>query len=192
MSLFLALNRLLRALVVGLMLLGVWMLWERRERARPWLDLYVLWEACGYKAPPPVDTTPVLVVKVLAENVIQARDTNKVVWNVGLEGLRGAVTDGDTPRLRKFAYATQTNLTGRLVGRTVDLAITQTLPDRVARGFVYEGTNASSLALELVASGRLRWVEDSTRMLPLREQVALRGADRRARDEGLGLWAGSE
>ncbi|MBN8247882.1 MAG: hypothetical protein J0L84_10610, partial [Verrucomicrobia bacterium] len=94
MSLFVALNRLMRAAVIGLACLALWMVWERRERARPWLDLYSVWEGAGHDTPPSLPLTPVVVTKVLEENVVQVRDTNRVVWNVGLAGLGGVLTDG--------------------------------------------------------------------------------------------------
>ncbi|MCW5557680.1 MAG: hypothetical protein KIT22_07600 [Verrucomicrobiae bacterium] len=190
MNLFVFLNRLLRAAVIGLVLLAVWMLWDRRGWARPWVDLYVVWEEAGYRAPDPPALTPVTVVKVLEENVIQVRDTNRVVWNVGLAGLGGVLTDGVSPQWRRFATETRTNLAAQLTGKSLQLAFTETAANRTARGFFYWSTNRESLALELVSSGRLRWLEESTRMLPLREQVMLKGADRRAREDQAGLWKG--
>jgi len=191
MSLFVALNRLLRAVVVGIALLALWMLWERRGWARPWVDLYVLWEDAGYRVPEPMPLMPVTVIKVLEENVIQVRDTNRAVWNVGLAGLGGVLTEGVAPRWRQFATETRTNLASRLAGKPLQLAFTETAANRTARGFFYWSTNRESLALELVSSGRLRWLEESTRMLPLREQVLLKGADRRARETQVGLWQGA-
>lgn len=188
MSLFIILNRILRTLVVGVGLLALWMLWERREAARPWMDLYVVWEAAGYRLPPPLSPTPVVVTKVLAENVIQIRDTNGVAWNVGLAGLGGVSTEGQEVFWRQFATQTRTNLADRLVGRRIGFAFSATQPNHTGLGFVYLGTNSESLALDLVARGRLRWLEDSTRMLPLGEQVLLKGADRQAREQKVGLW----
>lgn len=190
MSLFVALNRLLRAAVIGLACLALWMVWERRERARPWLDLYSLWEAAGYEIPDPLPLVPVTVTKVLEENVVQVRDTNRVVWNIGLAGLGGVLTDGVAPQWRLFATETRTNLAARLAGQPMFLAFTETAANRTGRGFLYWSTNRESLALELVSSGRLRWLEESTRMLPLWDQVLLKGADRRARAAQVGLWKG--
>jgi len=190
MSLFVFLNRLLRAAVIGLACLAVWMVWQRREVARPWFDLYSVWERAGYEMPDPLPLTPVTVIKVLEENVLQVRDTNQVVWNVGLAGVGGVLTEGVAPQWRLFATETRTNLASRLVGKQVQLAFTETAANRTARGFVYWSTNRESLVLELVSSGRLRWLEESTRMLPLWEQVMLKGADRRARAAQAGLWKG--
>ena len=188
MSIFLLLNRALRVLVVGLGILGVWMVWERRERARPWMDLYVVWEQAGYRSPPGISSSPAVVTKVLTENVLQVRDTNGVIWNIGLAGLGGVLVDLEDPRMRRFASETRTNLAERLVGQPVTLALTDAQPNRTGMGFVYVGTNSESLAIDLVSRGRLRWLEESTRMLPLREQALLKGADRRARGEKVGLW----
>ncbi|MFO1457902.1 MAG: hypothetical protein U1G08_00735 [Verrucomicrobiota bacterium] len=188
MNLFLLLNRVLRVTVLGLGLLALWALWERRERARPLVDLYVVWEGAGYRLPPPLDRAPVVVTRAVTENVIQVKDTNGLAWNVGLAGLGGVYTDEQDPRWRSFALQTRSNLTLSLVGRSASLAIVSTQSNRTALGFLYVGTNSQNLAMDLVTEGRLRWLEDSTRMLPLREQALLRAADRRARRERVGLW----
>ncbi|MBL9174023.1 MAG: hypothetical protein JNL10_10855 [Verrucomicrobiales bacterium] len=188
MNVFLVLNRVLRIAVLGLGLGALWMLWERRERARPLLDLYVVWEGVGYRVPPPLERTPVVVTRAITENVLQVKDTNGLAWNVGLAGLGGVFTDGQDPRWRSFALQTRSNLMVSLVGRSASLAIVSSQSNRTALGFLYVGTNSQNLAVDLVTDGRLRWLEDSTRMLPLREQALLRAADRRARGERLGLW----
>lgn len=188
MSVFVLLNRALRALVLGLLALAVWMLWERRESARPWVDLYSVWEDAGYRVPDPLPSTPAVVTKVLTENILQVRDTNGITWNVGLAGLGGVLVDGQDPRWRKFASETRTNLAERLMGRSIRMDWTETQPNRTGLGFVYLGTNSESLAVDLVSKGRLRWLEASSRMLPLREQAQLKGADRRARAQKVGLW----
>jgi hypothetical protein len=188
MNLFLLLNRVLRITVLGLGLVALWALWERRERARPLLDLYVVWEGAGYRVPPPMDRTPVVVTRAVTENVIQVKDTNGLAWNVGLAGLGGVFTDGQDPRWRSFALQTRSNLMMSLVGRSAALAVVSTQSNRTALGFLYIGTNSQNLAVDLVTTGRLRWLEDSARMLPLREQALLRAADRRARGERVGLW----
>ncbi|MEN9674871.1 MAG: hypothetical protein RIS76_767 [Verrucomicrobiota bacterium] len=188
MSVFVLLNRGLRFLIVSMVLLALWMVWERRERARPWLDLYVVWDEAGYRIPPPLSRTPAVVTRVVSENVLQIRDTNGVTWNVGLAGLGGVLTDGVEPRWRRFANQTRTNLTEQLVGSPVLISFTETQVNRTGMGFVYLGTNAESLALDLVSHGRLRWLKDSTRMLPLTEQAKLKGVDRQARKDQIGLW----
>lgn len=188
MNVFIFLNRVLRITVLGLGLVALWMLWERRERARPLLDLYVVWEGAGYRLPAPLDRTPVVVTRAITENVLQVKDTNSLVWNMGLAGLGGVFADGQDPRWRSFALQTRSNLMADLVGRNAALAVVSTQNNRTGLGFLYVGTNSHNLAIDLVAEGRLRWLEDSTRMLPLREQAMLRAADRRARGERLGLW----
>lgn len=188
MNLFLFLNRVVRITVLGLGLVALWMLWERRERARPLLDLYVVWEGAGYRLPAPMDRTPVVVTRAITENVLQVKDTNGLAWNVGLAGLGGVFTDGQDPRWRSFAVQTRSNLMMSLVGRNASLALVSTQSNLTGLGFLYVGTNSQNLAVDLVAEGRLRWLEDSARMLPLREQALLRAADRRAREERLGLW----
>jgi len=188
MSVFVLLNRGLRCLILGMVLLALWLVWERRERARPWLDLYVVWDEVDYRIPPPLPRIPAVVTRVVSENVLQVRDTNGVTWNVGLAGLGGVLTDGVEPRWQRFANQTRTNLTEQLVGNPVLIAFTETQVNRTGMGFFYIGTNSESLALDLVSRGRLRWLKESTRMLPLNEQAKLKAIDRRARQDQIGLW----
>lgn len=188
MSVFKLLNRLVRAALLALLAGALWMLWENRERGRPLVDLYVMWEGAGYRRPDPLPRSRGTVARVIEENVVQFRDEQGGVWNVGLSGLAGVGGDGRDPVRRQFALATRTNLTAQLVGKPLEMAWVATNADRTALGFIYWGSRTQSLALDLVGQGRLRWMPEDTRRLPLWEQVRLRAADRKARAEGIGLW----
>lgn len=171
--------------------LAVWMVWERRERARPVVDLYSAWEMAGYQVPESSPPTTVVMTRVLSENVVQVRDTNGVVWNVGLAGLGGVLTEGVAPRWRGFANETRTNLMVQLTGQPIQLVFTDAQPNHTGMGFFYLGSKSESLALDLVSRGRLRFLADSARMLPLTEQAQLKGADRKTRQDRVGLWSQS-
>ncbi len=185
---FKRLHRVMQGILLALLAGALWLVWENRERGRPLVDLYVVWEDAGYHRPDPLPRSRGTVTRVLEENVVQFRDQNGVVWNVGLTGLAGVGGDGRDPVRRSFAMATRTNLSQTLIGRPVQMAWVSTNADRTALGFAYLGTNSQSIALDLVVTGRLRWMPADTRALPLGEQMRLRAADRRARTEGIGLW----
>jgi|GEM_PF-2497763 len=185
---FKALHRLVQGILLLLLAGALWLLWEHRERGRPLVDLYVAWEGAGYHRPDPLPRSRGTVTRIVEENVVEVLDREGRTWNVGLNGLGAVMGDGRDPVRRRFALATRTNLTERLIGRPVEMAWVTTNANRTALGFAYLGTNYLNLAVELVETGRLRWIPEDTRMLPLLEQMRLRGADRRARIEKIGLW----
>lgn len=189
MTFFQAMHRVWQALVAGLLLGALFWIWTERERGRPVVDVVAMWNANDWKVPEPLTQANGVVTKVMEENVVQLRDDQGVLWNVGLEGLAGVYGDGRDPVRRRFAATTKSNLTEQIQGQTVTIGWSLVQPNRTGLGFVYLGTNHQSLAVQKVADGRLRWDPAKTRVLPLREQAALRAADRLARQGRRGLWA---
>lgn len=182
------LHRLIQGVLALLLAWAMFLLWQHRELGLPLVDLYVAWEGADYHSPDLLPRSRGTVSRILEENVVEFRDREGRIWNVGLAGLGAIGGDGRDPVRRKFAQATRTNLVELLVGRPVEMAWITTNANRTGLGFIYLGTNSQSLALQLVEEGRLRWMPADTRVLPLLEQMRLRGADRRARTKQAGLW----
>jgi len=185
---FLALHRLMKAAVLGLMLAGCWWLWTKREVARPLVDYYEVWEAAGYREPEPLPRLKGTVTRAVSDTSLYLRDDRGRVWAVGLTGFFGVDPATRDPRLRRLAAESRTNLNA-LAGQPVELAFTQTNANRTALGYLYVGTNQFGLADEFVQAGRWRSAPEGLRPLPLKEQVRLRAAERAARSNQRGLWA---
>ena len=189
---FLFLHRVMKLGVFALWLGMAYLLWQQRERGRPLVDLYVGWRDAGYQQPPPLPRMDGTVMRVLGESTIQFKATNGVTYNLTIAGTTnsGPVAAGGPVR-RQFAAETGSNLTARLVGRPVSFAYTLLQPNRTGVGFAYVGTNELSVTVDLVAEGRGKLVTQALRVLPLREQLALRAADRAAQAGRQGVWAES-
>lgn len=185
---FLALHRLMKAAVLGLMLAACWWLWTKREAARPLVDYYQVWEAAGYREPEPLPRLKGTVTRAVSDTSLYLRDDRGRVWAVGLTGFFGVDPATRDPRLRRLAAESRTNLNA-LAGQPVELAFTQTNANRTALGYLYVGTNQFGLAEEFVLAGRWRAAPEGLRPLPLTEQVRLRAAERAARSNQRGLWA---
>ena len=186
---FLFLHRLMKLGVVALWLGMAFLLWQQRERGRPLLDLYEAWRDAGYQRPPPLPRLDGTVVQVLGENAIQLKTTNGLTYNLGLAGVAGMdPATARQPGLRQFAAETRSNLTVRLAGQPVSFAHTLLQANRTGVGFAYVGPDQVNLTTELVAEGRVKLAPQAVRVLPFREQLTLRAADRLARYERRGLW----
>ncbi|KAB2674496.1 MAG: hypothetical protein DVB31_02105 [Verrucomicrobia bacterium] len=160
-------------------------LWSRREHARPWIDQFETWRGVNWSQPPALPRMEAVVVKSFSERSIQLRGPDQRLWNVGLLGVgTNAVPSGRAGS--QWAAAARTNLAGRLAGRTVEFAWTQTNATHTGLGFVYvDGTN---LLLGAVGDGLLELNPEGVRALPVCEQLALRRAAREARAGGVGRW----
>ena len=187
---FLLLHRLMRLGVVALWLGLAFLLWEQRERGRPLVDLYEAWRDSGYQQPPALPRMEGRVARVLGENTIQFRTAEGETFNLTIAGATGGIAGPaqDISR-RQFAAETCSNLTARFRGQPVSFAHTLLQPNHAGVGFAYVGTNQQNVTVELVAEGRGKLVKQALRVLPLREQAALRAADRAAQAGRKGLWA---
>ncbi|HAB18444.1 MAG TPA: thermonuclease family protein [Verrucomicrobiota bacterium] len=183
------LNRCLHGIVWLLLAGAVWLVWSNRELGLPLVDLYVAWDKAGFHSPAPLSRNPGTVGRIISENIVEFRDQEGRAWNVGLQALSGVDSNGRDPMRKQFALATRTNLAELLVGRRVEMAWVSTNSNRTGMGFVYVDKHPQTVAIELVRDGRLRFLEEDARNLPLLEQMRLRGADRKARNEQRGLWA---
>lgn len=165
------------------------LLWQQRERARPLMDLYEAWRDAGYQEPPPLPRLEGTIVKALPGGALQIKDAKGQTYNLTLAGADGmdAGLSRDPMRLRRAAEL-RTNLTARLAGQPVEFAYTLLQPNRTGVGFAYLGTNQVNLTMDLVASGQAKIIDKAVHVLPLREQMALRAAERKAQTERLGLW----
>ncbi len=184
---FLLLHRLMKAAVLGLMLMAAWWLWSRREAARPLVDYYQVWEAAGYREPEPLPRLKGTVTRAVSDTSLYLRDDRGRVWAVGLTGFFGVDAATREPVLRRLAAESRTNLHA-LAGQPVELAFTLTNANRTALGYLYVGTNQFGIAEQFVAAGRWKAATDGAKPLPLKEQVRLRAVERLARSNRRGLW----
>lgn len=184
---FLMLHRLMKAAVLGLMLMAAWWLWSRREAARPLVDYYQVWEAAGYREPEPLPRLKGTVTRAVSDTSVYLRDDRGRVWAVGLTGFFGVDAATREPLLRRLAAESRTNLQA-LAGQPVELAFTLTNANRTALGYLYVGTNQFGIAEQFVAAGRWKATPDGAKPLPLKEQVRLRAVERLARSNRRGLW----
>jgi endonuclease YncB( thermonuclease family) len=114
------------------------------------------------------------------------RDAQGKTWSFGLIGVQPT---SQNPRLKEFTEDTRAQLEERLAGHEVRISITSTNAQRIGFGYLYEGTNQVGLAVELVTEGRWQLHPESGQVLPLKEQMRLRAADRQAQAKRHGLWA---
>lgn len=187
---FLFLNRLMKALVIGLWIgAGAWV-WSQREIGRPLLDYYQVWHECGYQEPPPLPRLEGSVERVLAPSTVIFRDTGGATFSIGLVGWVGPDPAKTAPKAMK-AWSTSmvAVLSPRWVGQPAHVAYTslQTnwagyprAPYRTGTGYLYLGTNEVNVSAELLAEGRIELTPQALQLLPLREQVAFRVASRQA------------
>ncbi len=186
---FLALHRLLKLGVVTLWLGLAFLLWQQRERGRPLVDLYEAWRDSGYQQPPALSRMEGTVARVLGENTIQFKTADGQTFNLTIAGvIPGNASKVHDLARRQFAAETCSNLTARFVGQPVSFAHTLLQPNHTGVGFAYVGTNQQNVTVELVAEGRGKLLPQALRVLPIREQLALRAADRAARAGRKGLW----
>ncbi len=187
MSLFQFLNRCLRAFVWLCWLGAAAGLWVQRDRALPLVDYFVIWRDANWSKPAPLPRMNGRVVKLLGESVVQFRADSGMTWNLGLQGCD---TNGlpPGPEGLKLVTERQKQLWTLVEGRPIEFALTVTNASRTGLGYFYtESTN--SVLERLVAEGRCGVRTEETRVLPIGEQYRLRVAQRRARSEGLGMWA---
>ena len=183
---FVFLNRCIKAGIVCAWLAAGWWVWSQRERVRPLIDYYEVWQANGRKDPPPLPEMEGTVDRAVTDTGIFLRDGQGKLWSFGLIGIEPTSQD---PRLATFAAETRTNLTKLLAGQPVRIAWTSTNLTRAGFGYLYRGTNQTGLAVEMVGSGRWRLHPVSASVLPIKEQVRLKVAEREARTRQVGLWA---
>src|SRR5262249_20259449 len=117
------------------------------------------------------------------------KDERGRLWNVRLAALANAATNPspDTLVFVRFDAETRTNLTRRLASQPVRVAHTLMNSSGTGIGFIY--VDGQPLHRGLVAEGRLPWISDDARALPVPEQREMRGVARRAQKERVGLWA---
>jgi len=182
------LNRLMRGCVLACWLGAAWVVWSHRDRAKPLLDYFALWKGSNWSAPAPLPRMAGTGVRMLGPVNFQMRTEEDQAWNVGLVG---ADTNGWSRGAegRRLALELRGALSNSVVGGRVELAVTLTNPPtRTGLGFAYlDGTN--SLLQGWVERGWVKVDEAACRALPISEQYALRMAERRAREAGLGVWA---
>lgn len=183
---FVFLNRCIKAGIVCAWLAAGWWVWSQRERVRPLLDYYEVWQANNRTEPQALPEMEGTVDRVVTDTGIFLRDGQGKLWSFGLIGIEPTSQD---PRLASFAAETRTNLTKLLTGQPVRIAWTSTNISRAGFGYLYRGTNQTGFAVEMVESGRWRLHPVSASVLPIKEQVRLKVAEREARARQIGLWA---
>lgn len=189
---FLLLNRVMRLGVALVLLGGVGLLWRERERARPAWDLLELWRDARWEWPAGPARVPVTGLGIYEPLGLQVRDTNGLPWNIGLAAVKpivplGLAGRGARPAEREAADAFRAHLLAAVKGQPLELAVTVSSPSRTAVAFVQAGP--ALLQQRLLAEGWVRLEPAEARLLPLREQYALRVAERTARREKRGGWA---
>ncbi len=187
---FLFLNRVMKALVIGLWIgAGAWV-WSQREIGRPLLDYYQVWKDCGYQEPASLPRLEGAVERVLAPSTVLFRDTGGATFAMGLIGWVGPDPAKTAPKAMK-AWSTSmvAVLSPRWVGQPAHVAYTSVqtnwvgfprAPYRTGSGYLYLGTNEVNVSAELLAEGRIELTPQGLQILPLREQVALRVVSRQA------------
>lgn len=182
------LNRLMRGVVLACWLAAAWVVWTHRDRGKPLVDYFSLWKGSNWSAPEPLPRMPGTGVRMLGNINFQIRTDAGLAWNVGLVGAdTNAWAKGAEGR--RLALDLREALSNSVVGNRLELAVTVTNSStRTGLGFGYvDGTN--SLLLGWVGKGWVKVDEAACRALPIREQYALRVAERQAREAGLGVWA---
>jgi hypothetical protein len=182
---FLFLNRLLRLCVITGYLAAAWGIWMQRERARPLWDQYELWRDVNWTSPAPLPRLEVKVVRLLSESIVQVQSADGRPWNLALE----AVEVGGLPVSKEtqlWSSQNRTNLALQWTGQPASWAWTQTNANRTGRGFLYlAGTNVLEGVLR---EGRLGFKPELARVLPIKEQLRLRQANRAGQAAGAGRW----
>jgi hypothetical protein len=187
MTLFHLLNRAVRLTVALVWCVAFWAVWQHREQARPLVDFYELWRDVKFEFPKPLPRLTARVLRVNNATSLHLQDTNGAKWNIGLIGLAPNPAITQPREIRQRDREIVQWLGARLGNEPVEVAHTILTPLGTGLGFVYQGTNL--IQHELVREGRLQLMAEPARILPLREQYALRIADRKARAEEIGIWA---
>ncbi|MFM8357571.1 MAG: hypothetical protein ACKOET_03355 [Verrucomicrobiota bacterium] len=164
----------------------------KAEHARPAWDYFELWRDANWAFADPPARVPVKGQGIYEPLSLQVRDTNGLPWNVGLAAVKPLVPLGLTvrsprPAEREVGGAFRTNLLAAVKDQELELAVMVASPNRTAVAFVYAGPEL--LQQRLLAEGWVRLEPAEARLLPLREQYALRLAERTARREKRGGWA---
>jgi hypothetical protein len=182
-------NRVYRALWVLAALAIAFLLWQQRGRMRPVIDYYQLWHNVDFNFPKEPERVPVELVRVLSETVVHVRDKDGVLWAVGLqaaEGISGQVLRR-SEKARDWSQSVREEITEALEAGSLKVAMVSRNPNRTASGFLY--LDEELYLEEMVSRGWVILKPEAARVLPLKQQHALRLADRHSRAQGLGLWS---
>jgi hypothetical protein len=186
---FLALNRVVKAVICACWLWVAWLGWQQRERLQPALDLVQIWVERDSDAGKDAVRLTGTVTDITGETSFHLRESDGKIWHCGFVGLSGVLPGNRlaTAPETRLARETRTNLQARLAGRQVAFDATVTTPLRSAMGVLrINGTNVN---LALVGDGRVQLDRAAIRGLPVMEQHALVTAERHAKKATMGRWS---
>ncbi|HTI69311.1 MAG TPA: hypothetical protein VMF06_05070 [Candidatus Limnocylindria bacterium] len=174
---FRILHRILKLGAVSLLIAGGYLLWDRREQARPLLDYYDVWRVAGYSTPVALPVLEGQVTGMASENAIHFKDARGLKYRIVLAGIDAIIPQNASDA--KIRDALRQKIGEQLVGQEGRVCYTMLDATRAGAGFLYLGTNTISYNSEQAAEGNARIPERAMRLLSLREQVYLRNAIRR-------------
>ncbi|MFM1941753.1 MAG: nuclease ue [Verrucomicrobiota bacterium] len=170
-------NRILRGTGILLAVGTAWWVWQNREVASPFLNLYEAWRL-GKPAPMRMQTWTVHATKTFDGESFQARTTNGALYTVRLAGVDAPDPSSPSQSVRKQARLSRDFLDRRLGTNQLRVDVTLTNGSRIALGIVYNGkTNLNALC---IATGNANFNRDFMVGTSFRSRYTLLQAERRA------------
>ena len=162
-------------------------LYEQRELVAPLVNYAERWKEG--KAEPPRASVQLRgeVIKVVDGNTFQFRGPSGFVYSFGLTGVEAPSPRNKTNLIeRKLGLESKDHLSALISSRQITTDVTYFNPNRSGLGIVYLG--GTNINLAMVEAGLVRVNEAFIKNLTLQEQFALVTAQKKAREQKLGIW----
>ncbi|MBM3839540.1 MAG: hypothetical protein FJ398_16545 [Verrucomicrobia bacterium] len=181
------LHKLVLVVFYGLLAALGALLYQKRSVLHPAVDYYQAWQIS--RENPGQDRESVLgqVIKVTGEYAFQMRTAQGLLFNFQLTGFEPiAATNRSDEAAAEFKEQCKSRFTELILSNDVRVAATFLSPLRTGLGVAYRGeTNVNAV---LVEAGLARLNRNYLKGLARDELYDLLRAERKAREQGLGLW----
>lgn len=161
--------------------------YQHRELAAPLINYAGRWKEG--KAEPPRASVQLRgkVIKVLDGNTLQFRGPSGFIYTFGLTGVEVPNPKDKTNQIeRKLGQESKDHLSALIASQPITADVTYFNQNRSGLGVIYLGNTNVNLAM--VEAGMAKVNETFIKNLTLQEQFALVTAQKKAREQKLGIW----